>query len=503
MKKHHWLLAFVVVAAYILGPGSSTQGQKIRPPAVAGTFYPADPKELGKMVDGFLAAAQVPEISEPLVALVAPHAGYVYSGPIAAHSYALLKGRKIERVVVIAPSHYEAFDFTSVFDGDAYETPLGRVQVDRTFAAKLAGMKSSIKLSSRGHLPAKPQGEHALEVQLPFLQRVLGTFTLVPVIMGDQSYEASRDLGVALAKLIHGPETLIVASSDLSHYYPYDNAVALDRKTLTALQEYDYLSMSWNFQRRVWEACGGAPIVAAMIAAERLGANDARLIKYANSGDTAGDRSRVVGYGSAVMLKQAGQRAESAPFVLGSREKTELMTIARKSVETTVKEHKQYECSAGGMDALLQDRAAFVTLKENGQLRGCIGYSIPTKSLCHTVRDVAAEAAVRDPRFRPVSTAELGRLQYEITVLSPLRRVTDIKQIQIGKHGLLIKRGSNVGVFLPQVPAEQGWDRTAYLEHLCEKAGLPIHAWMDEETDIFSFTGLVFGEKDVAAKKAF
>jgi hypothetical protein len=312
-------------------------------------------------------------------------------------------------------------------------------------------------------------------------------------------------LGVALAKMIHGPETLIVASSDLSHYYPYDTAVALDRKTLTALQEYDYLSMSWNFQRRTWEACGGAPIVAAMIAAERMGANDARLLKYANSGDTAGDRSRVVGYGSAIMVrdnaKSAGQRAEAPPFTLGSREKTELMKIARASVETTVREHKQYECNAGGMDALLQDRAAFVTLKENGQLRGCIGYSIPTTSLCNTVRDVAASAAVHDPRFRPVSTAELSRLEYEITVLSPLRRVIDIKQIQIGKHGLLIKRGQNVGIFLPQVAPEEGWDLKAYLEHLCEKGGLPTSAWKDEETDIFSFTGLVFGEKDLAAKR--
>ena len=148
-----------------------------------------------------------------------------------------------------------------------------------------------IKLSSRGHTPTPQGAEHALEVELPCLQRVLGDFQLVPVVMGDQSYESSRALGVALAKLIQGGDTLIVASSDLSHYHPYDEAVRIDHKTLNALQDWDYLSMSRNFETRVWEACGGGPIVAAMIAAERLGANQAEVLKYANSGDITGDRS--------------------------------------------------------------------------------------------------------------------------------------------------------------------------------------------------------------------
>jgi len=315
-----------------------------RQPAVAGTFYPADPKELAKMIDGFLAKAAPPPL-ENVVALVAPHAGYQYSGPVAAYSYALLKGRKFDRVVVIAPSHYEAFDYSSVYDGAAYATPFGQVPVDRAFAAKLATMDPSIKLSGAGHTPTPERPEHSIEVQLPFLQRVLGQFELVPVIMGDQSYDACRALGVALAKLVAGTNTLIVASSDLSHYHTYDEAVRIDHKTLKAIGEYDYFDLSRNLDLRVWEACGGGPIVATMIAAERLGANQATVIRYANTGDVTGDHSRVVGYGAVALVKAADAvKADGAPFSLTKPEKDALLKIARKSVETAVRDGKTYEC---------------------------------------------------------------------------------------------------------------------------------------------------------------
>ena len=167
-----------------------------------------------------------------------------------------------------------------------------------------------------------PAGEHALEVQLPFLQRALGDFKLVPIVIGDQSYEACRALGVALAKLIQTPGTLLVASSDLSHFHPYDKAVQLDRKTLKAIEEWDYLSMARNFERQVWEACGGGPIVAAMIAAERLGATESRILKYANSGDATGDKKSVVKYGAAALFKPEGPGgASSQRFSLAEAEK--------------------------------------------------------------------------------------------------------------------------------------------------------------------------------------
>jgi AmmeMemoRadiSam system protein B/AmmeMemoRadiSam system protein A len=469
---------------------------KVRQAAVAGSFYPADPKELSAMIDGLLAKVTAPQITDPIIAVVAPHAGYEYSGPVAAYTYAQLKGHMYARVVVIAPTHHVAFDFTSVYEGDAYATPLGNVPVDKVFAQKLVKMSSTMKFSSQGHDPTSAGGEHAVEVQLPWLQKVLGNFEVVPIVMGDQSYESSRALGVALAKLIkkEGGETLVLASSDLSHYHTYDDAVTIDHKTLNALQAWDYFSMSRNFQARVWEACGGAPIVAAMIYAERMGANQARVLKYENSGDVTGDHSRVVGYSADVFVKANSGKAEETPFTLSEPEKSELLALARKSVEYVVQEQNPYEPPASTSNTLNQERGAFTTLKESGELRGCIGYTAAAKPLYITVRDTATLAAMRDPRFSPVTASELPKLEYEISVLSPLRRVTDVQQIKVGEHGLLMKNGDSEGLLLPQVPVEQRWDRHTFLEQTCRKAGMLASCWMDEDTDIFSFTAVVFGE---------
>jgi MEMO1 family protein len=507
-SKYAPIFVFILSVGFIVGfhgVGASDTA-KIRPAGVAGGFYPADPKELNKMMDDFLARAKVPALQGPLIAIVSPHAGYPFSGPVAAYSYALLRGRKFARVVVISPSHYEAFPFSSVYDGDAYSTPLGTVPVDKAFASQLVAASPLIKFSSRGHEKVEGHWEHALEDELPFLQRVLGEFKLVPVVMGQQDYETSRALGVALAKLIQKSspasggdfDTLIVASSDLSHYHPYDEAEVIDLKTLAAIEEWDYYNLSLNSQDRVWEACGGGGIVAAMIAAERLGANRATVLKYANSADVTGDKSRVVGYGAVAFTKDPKAPRENAPeFKLGAREKRALLDIARKSVETAVRQRKLYECSPGGMDALARDRGAFVTLREKGELRGCIGDIAPRKALCLTVRDVAALAALRDTRFTPVTPAELNSLQYEVSVLSPLRRVTDWKQIRVGRHGLLVREGDYQGLLLPQVAVEEHWDRDTLLNQTCVKAGLAPSCWHEQDTDIFMFTADVFGEANL------
>jgi AmmeMemoRadiSam system protein B/AmmeMemoRadiSam system protein A len=501
------IVALALIAGFAVAPidCALSEGQKVRPPAVAGQFYPSDPKVLAKTVDDFLARAAVEKPAGTLWGLISPHAGYEYSGQVAAYAYALLKGRKIQRVVVISPCHVENFPFSSVYDGDAYATPLGNIPVDKEFAKKLVGLSRDIKFSERGHVQVEGRGEHALEVQLPFLQRTLGEFKLVPIVMGDQNYDLERALGVALAKLIQqerkqgsfpqSGDTLIVASSDLSHFHTYDEAVRLDRATLAATEEWDYFNMSQNFERRIWEACGGGPIVAAMIAVERVGANRAKVLKYANSGDVTGDKSRVVGYGAVALVAEKPARKERAQeFSLTRQQKDELLRIAKQSVETAVKERKHYQCPTPGSAILQRDRGAFVTLKKKGQLRGCIGYIAPMKALYLTVRDVAAAAAVEDRRFQPVTTAELGELEYEVSVLSPLRRVTDIKQIRVGQHGLVVKKGDYEGLLLPQVPTEQGWDRRTFLEQTCVKAGLPPQAWQDEDTDIFLFSALVFDE---------
>ncbi len=503
----------VIMAASILGIAmAATQqapdsSQKLRPAGVAGAFYPADPVALASMMDEMLSRASVPAIDGQIVAVVAPHAGYPYSGPVAAYTYASLKGRKYARVVVIAPSHYEAFDFTSVYDGDGYVTPLGTIMVDKAFARQLAKTNSSIRLSERGHKATRQGAEHAIEVQLPWLQHVLGNFMLVPIIMGDQSYDSSRALGVAIAKLIQAerardstsqpqdlPDTLIVASSDLSHYHSYEEAKEIDHKTLNALQAWDYLSMSQNFEMRVWEACGGAPIVAAMIAAEHAGANRAQVLHYANSGDVTGDHSRVVGYSADILVKPQATTAVEYGFSLSEEEKQRLLTIARKSVEHVVVDSKLYEPATTRDEVLDQERGAFVTLREAGQLRGCIGYTSAVKPLYRTISETAALAAIRDPRFRPVTREELQQLDYEISVLSPLLHVRDVNEIEVGRHGLLIRNRDHEGLLLPQVPVEQHWNRTKFLQQTCVKGGMDPGCWKAEDTDVFRFTALVFRE---------
>lgn len=456
------------------------------------------------MMDAMLAATHAAPAGGRILAAVAPHAGYPYSGPVAAYTYAALCGHGYKRVVVIAPSHFVGFDFTSVYAGAAYKTPLGTVPVDREFAHALTQMDSSIRLSDKGHTPAAAGGEHALEVQLPWLQHVLGNFTLVPIVMGDQSYASSRALGVALARLIarEAPgETLVLASSDLSHYHPYDEAVRIDAKTLAALSAWDYYSMSRNFEARIWEACGGAPIVAAMIYAERMGARQATVLHYANSGDTAGDKSRVVGYGSALFVASATQSATEPPFALTAEERQALLGLARHAVESAVATHRQFEPGPAVNERLNHEYGAFVTLSRHGQLRGCIGYASAIKPLWLTVRDTATLAALRDPRFAAVEPGELASIDYEISVLSPLRRVMNEEEIEVGRHGLLVKNGSHEGLLLPQVPGEFGWNRNEFLAHTCAKAGLPRDCGQSEATDIFRFTADVFHEEKLKEKK--
>lgn len=501
IKKMAWLMA-PLVAFLVTAPLKHVDGaamQKVRQAAVAGAFYPADPKELTAMMNDMLAKATPAPVEGPILAAVAPHAGYPYSGPVAAWTFAALKGHKYARVVVIAPSHFVSFNYTSVYDGDAYATPLGTIPVDKEFVHKLAKMSSTIHLSDEGHAPTLNGGEHAIEVELPWLQNVLGDFELVPIVMGDQSYESSRALGVALSKLIsaekNSGETLVLASSDLSHYHTYNQAEMIDHKTLNALSLWDYFSMSRNFEVRVWEACGGAPIVAAMIYAERMGANQAEVLKYANSGDTSGDHSRVVGYSADLFVKAAKGASEEVPFSLTPDEKSELLALARKSAEYAVRTNKPYDPPASTSETLNREYGAFVTLTEGGLLRGCIGYTSAMKPLYLTVRDTAGYAALRDPRFRPVSVAELSQLEYEISVLSPLRRVTSVEQIKVGRDGLLVKNGDREGLLLPQVPAEQKWDRQTFLEQTCAKAGMNANCWKDDNTDIFKFTAEVFSDK--------
>ena len=219
---------------------------------------------------------------------------------MAAYGYSTLKNQSIERVIIISPSHLESFSGVSIYNGDAYDTPFGQLQIDKEFCQNLTDQNKLLFLSNKGHNRViQGRMEHALEVQLPFLQRVITNFRIVPVVMGDQSYQSCRALGVGLSNLIKDSKTIIVASSDLSHFHDYNTAITKDNKVLNAIQEWDFFNLSRNFNSRLWEACGGGPIVATMIAAEKSKINTVKLLNYANSGDVEiGDKSRVVGYSS-------------------------------------------------------------------------------------------------------------------------------------------------------------------------------------------------------------
>jgi AmmeMemoRadiSam system protein B/AmmeMemoRadiSam system protein A len=501
MKKwfvFYLLVIFLGVAMFFSFTRSEKTGEKIRRAGVAGAFYPADPAQLSSMIEGFLDQVRFTPADGRIIGLVAPHAGYIYSGPVAAYAYRQLTGLQVKRVVIIAPSHIIAFEGASIYNGEAYETPLGIVPVDMEFCRQLAEKSDLLELSATGHETVQGgRMEHALEVQLPFLQKVIGSFSLVPIIMGDQSYEVCRTLGNALADLINDQNTIIVASSDLSHYHPYNEAVMLDKKVITAISEWDYYNLCRNVNGRLWEACGGGPITATMIASEKLGADESEILRYANSGDVpAGDKSRVVGYTAAIFYKSnPGHSHSEAKFELSSEEQEYLLKIARQSVEEVVQSGDVPDLTDGGFPKLAVDRGAFVTLTEHGNLRGCIGFTSPIEPLFKTVRDAAVSAAMKDPRFPSVKTDELPALEYEISVLSPFRRVTSIDQIKIGKHGLLIRRQRREGLLLPQVATDYGWDRTTFLENTCRKAGLPLEAWKQPDADLFMFSAFVFGEE--------
>ncbi|RCK71794.1 MAG: hypothetical protein IGBAC_0751 [Ignavibacteriae bacterium] len=270
----------------------------VREPAVAGMFYPVDKKSLMRQVVELFERAKPKKIKGQIKALISPHAGYVYSGLTAAYAYKLLENKKYDSVVVISPSHREYFDGISIFPGTYYRTPLGDVPLDLELCKLIIENESSIKLSQHGHIE-----EHALEVQLPFLQIILESFKLVPIVMGDQKKEYCYKIGDVLGKVLKNRNALIVASTDLSHYHPYDVANQLDKIAIDAIANFDYEKLLFELEEQNTEACGGGPAAAAMIAAKKLGANKVEIMHSCNSGDVTGDKDAVVGYMSAVVYE--------------------------------------------------------------------------------------------------------------------------------------------------------------------------------------------------------
>ncbi len=492
------------------------QTEEIRKPAYADPirgFYTSDPVKLTKEIADFYNKAKIEEIPGKIVALISPHAGYFYSGQVAAYGYKTLEGLKYRTVVVISPSHAAYFQGASVYNGKAYQTPLGTISVDKELALELSKMDNRIHLSDVGHTSSGTRAEHSLEVQLPFLQVVLGKFNLIPIVLGpDDSYETYEALGKALGKVLKDKDALIVASSDLSHFHPYAEAVKLDSVVIKDVNSFNPEALFEDLSSDRCEACGGGPIIATIIAAKELGADQSKVVKYANSGDVTGDKSQVVGYMSAVFYspkvkvdtrknpgsssknkdEKENEEKKGAESELSAKDKALLLKIARETIECKVKGVKCPDYNVTSQ-ILKENRGAFVTIKKQGMLRGCIGYIQAIKPLYQTVQEMAEAAALSDPRFSPVTKEELKDLEIEISALTPLKKITDVNQIQVGTHGILIRNGYNSGLLLPQVATENNWDRKTFLEQTCFKAGIyNKDCWKDKDTEIYIFSAEVF-----------
>jgi len=482
----------ICLALVFLCSCSNSYSEDVRKPAVAGTFYPGNKEELAKKVDDFLANAKKPDIKGRVLAIIVPHAGYEYSGQVAAYSFKQLEAADFKKIIIISPSHYVSFDGMSVYNKGAFETPLGIVKIDEELADKIIAKDKRFIFYPEAHLK-----EHAIEVELPFLQRVYKDkdFKIVPITMGNPEASDIRILSDALYDVVD-KDTLLIISVDLSHYYPYDKAVELDANSTGAIEKLDAQKMLEDINNHNTEIDAPIAVLAGIMFANRRDAK-AVLLKYANSGDVTGDKSRVVGYSSILIYAPEGEETKEGLIVkdeyLNKEEKQKILEIARLSIIEAVTGKKQFLPNVTE-DRLKENCGAFVTIKENGQLRGCIGYIQAVKPLYETVKDVAKSAAVNDYRFNPVGQDELDKLELEISVLTPLKKIKDISEIEVGKHGLYMKKGFNSGLLLPQVATEYNWDKKTFLEETCRKAGLSQDAWKDKSTEIYTFSAEVFGE---------
>jgi AmmeMemoRadiSam system protein B/AmmeMemoRadiSam system protein A len=452
----------------------------IRPPATAGTFYPGESAALRAMIDKCFKTVRMKHA--PPKALIAPHAGYIYSGPIAATAYASLVPLKdrIARVVLLGPSHRVAFEGLALSSAVAYRTPLGDIRIDRAACDRIAG------LAGVQTLDAAHAEEHSLEVHLPFLQTVLGDFALVPIVVG-RAPESQVD--AVLEALWGGEETLIVVSSDLSHYHDYAAARRMDAAASLAIETLDAATLDDD------QACGRYPVKGLLARARALDLR-ATTLDQRNSGDTAGDKSRVVGYGAYAFEYAAGAR-------LPDEQRRYLGEVARTAIRQGV---GRQGAGAGEQPKLhlrnvprplMSARASFVTVKLDGALRGCVGSLNAHQALAVDVAASAYKAAFSDPRFPPVSAAEAARIEVGVSILSHLRPIAFsseaalIDALNPDIDGVVLTLGDKRGLFLPQV-----WESVRapdeFLRHLKIKAGLKPDFW-SKKLQAYRFTTESFG----------
>ncbi|HEY6007815.1 MAG TPA: AmmeMemoRadiSam system protein B [Geobacteraceae bacterium] len=473
-----WKLVVVLLIPLALGVVVAAGRGPVKEPAVAGAFYPAGKRELQEAIDRCLAAARTVPVEGRLLGLIAPHAGYEFSGGVAGVAHARLKGSGITTVILIGPSHHAPLRGAAVFTRGAMRTPLGTVRINERVASSLVSAEAGISAD-----PAPFAREHSLEVQLPFLQRTLEKFTIVPILIGIPNRESFAVLSEKLATILRDDEhAIILASTDLSHYHDSTTAKRMDDSVIDKVERLAIGDLENSLMGGEGEMCGGYPVLITLTTVKKAGATNGVLYAYAHSGMANGDNRRVVGYAALGLYRSP----------LGQEQKEELLALAKSTLEAHVAGRKLPQGSKSAR--LTADGASFVTLKDKrGNLRGCIGTIQPVMPLDRSVITNAVSAASRDPRFPPVAAGELPELSVEVTVLSALEPLKDTAQIAIGKHGLYLEKEGMSSVFLPQVPVEFGWNTATYLEELARKAGLPKDGWRGGK--LYTFTADIINER--------
>jgi AmmeMemoRadiSam system protein B/AmmeMemoRadiSam system protein A len=456
----------------------------IRPPAVAGTFYPADAGLLRSEIDGLLdAALKSDAVSGPATpkAIIVPHAGLMFSGSLAALGFATVRALKntVKRIVIIGPAHRMAFQGIALARADGFATPLGDMRCD------LPALQSALSLPHVQMLDEAHRLEHGLEIELPFIQRLFGAGTDIGIVPLLVSRCSPRQVHEVIEKLWGGPETLIVISSDLSHFHDYDTAQRMDNRTRAMIENFDAENIDTS------DACGALPVAGMLIAARNRGMR-IKTLGMRNSGDVTGDKSRVVGYGAWAIYdaKAANMQDDGENDFTRETENlikahgAEMLGLCRQSIRHGLETGAPLQVEADAVDpALAAPGACFVTLKKAGQLRGCIGSIISHAPLARDLCENAFKAAFRDPRFAGLTGAEINDdLELSISVLSPPAPFAfDSEADLIGKltpfeDGIILSDGNRRGLFLPQV-----WDQLPdpkdFLAHLKRKAGLPMDYW--------------------------
>jgi len=466
---------------------------------VAGKFYEADPLKLRASVSGFLKPCPPP--AGVVRGFLAPHAGYSYSGAAAGSVFARVKELPFDTLVIMATGHTMPLKKGALVSGGSFETPLGSVEIDADFCAELLKEKKLFEDLPRAHAE-----EHAVEVQLPFLQAVKGpAVKIVPLLFNSDDTALLAEAGRAVGRAMKGRRALFCVSSDLSHYPPGDVAEMSDRSVLLALRQAmrnsspDYfglanrllLAKAVGFMDTT--ACGQAAMTAGAAAALELGGNDFELGLYTHSGKISGDDTAVVGYGAGFFTEVSPKPAGGLD--LGGKMKAELLALARGSIAACLKTGKTLSVPLSPRPEFNQPAAVFVTLTLGGRLRGCIGSLEPRGTLADMVGAYAGAAAFEDPRFEPVGEADLKKLKIEISVLSPLEQVAGPEAVKQGVHGVYVKSGRRSGTYLPQV-----WEhfdkKEDFLSSLCsEKAGLAAGAWKEKSTVLYIYTVDNFSEE--------